>query len=110
MIVALLRNFISFLKKNSRCEVYDEFLLKSFDGYVFNKYIDHNEHEYKTVIIKNHLSTKNDTLLFTFDTTNLFERININDTLRKEMYNDSIFIIRSNEKVFLDKMDFGCSR
>ena len=110
LIFVLLKHVIPFLKENTRCKIYDEFLLKSFDGYVFQKFIDYNEHSYKTIIIKNFDNSKIEKILLTFDMSNLYNKINVNDTIYKELHNDSVFIIRGKQKKLLSKVDFGCIR
>ena len=43
---------IPLMRKNVRCDVYDEFSQKSFNGLILEKYIDSTEHSYKTIILK----------------------------------------------------------
>ena len=98
------------VKVNSRCIHYDNFLSMSINSVVFQKYIDSSQHSYLTVITKNIETSTLDRLNLDFDTTDLYNKINISDTIYKAVGKDSVFLIKDKQKNYLSKIDFGCTR
>ena len=99
---------ISQLKINSRCVTYKEFYSISLHGIIINKYIDSSQHSYNTLEIKDFGNSEVKKILLDFDTTNLFDKIQINDTMYKEINKDSVFVIKNKEKKLLSIVDFAC--
>ena len=95
---------------NTRCVVYDDFLKLSLNGIVKSKYIDSLNHSFPTIEIKNFKSTNTEKLLLDLDTSNLYNQLNIGDTVFKSKNDDTIFRIESNKQYFISKVNFGCSR
>jgi hypothetical protein len=109
-LIFLIKVIIPQFSINTECVKYDEFLLMSFNGVILQKYIDSTQHSYKTIVIKNFGNTKPQELLLDFDRTNTYNMLKIHDTIYKEIHNDSLFIVRNNQKRLLSKIDFGCAR
>jgi hypothetical protein len=95
---------------NTRCVVYDDFLKLSLNGIVKSKYIDSSNHSFPTIEIKNFKSNNTEKLLLDLDTTNLYNQLNIGDTIFKSKNKDAIFRIESHKQYFISKVNFGCSR
>jgi hypothetical protein len=98
------------MKKNVRCDAYDEFLQMSLNGVVIQKYIDYKQHSYKTILVKNFENQTVEKILLDFDLSELYNNINVTDTIYKEVHNDSVFRGRNGQKILISKVDFGCSR
>ncbi|HMJ47486.1 MAG TPA: hypothetical protein VK498_09160 [Ferruginibacter sp.] len=98
------------ITKNDRCDAYDEFLLWSFNGVVVQKYIDTEQHSYKTVVIRDLENGIFNKVIIDSYISNLYNEINLNDTLYKKVQNDSVFKITNRNKVLISKVDFGCNR
>lgn len=98
------------ISKNDRCDAYDEFLLRSVNGVVFQKYIDSTQHSYKTIIIKNFEFGKIEKIIIDFYISELYNQINVNDTIYKEVHSDSVFKTNKGQKFLISKVDFGCNR
>jgi len=105
----IIRFLIPELSKDSRCIIYKEFLKIGLDGVVLKKYIDSSQHSFPTVEIKNLNDFKIEILNLNLDTSGIYNKINLNDTLSKETGKDEVFVIKGKEKVLLSRIDFGCS-
>ncbi len=110
LLILFLIKVLPLMNVNSRCVTYDNFLNKYYNGVVVKKYIDSSEHSYKTVEIKNFGNSEVDKLILDFDTTALYRRLNLNDSIYKQTGNDSMFLILSGRKIFISRVDFGCRR
>lgn len=110
LLILFLIKVLPLMDVNSRCVTYDDFLNEYYNGVVVKKYIDSSEHSYKTVEIKNFGNSEVDKLILDFDTTDLYDRLNLNDSIYKQTGKDSIFFILSGRKVFISRADFGCRR
>lgn len=110
VIIIFLIRVIPEFKKNDRCDAYDEFLLMSFNGVVYQKYIDYKQHSYKTVLIRNFENGKIEKIVIDSYISGLYNDIYITDTIYKEVHKDSIFKIRNGQKFLITKVDFGCNR
>ena len=95
---------------NTRCVVYEDFLKLSLNGIVISKYIDSSNHSFPTIEIKNFKSTNTEKLLLDLDTSNVYNRLNIGDTVFKSKNSDTIFRVESKKQYFISKVNFGCSR
>jgi len=95
---------------NTRCVVYDDFLKLSLDGIVISKYIDSSNHSFPTIEIKNFKLANTEKLLLDLDTSNLYNRLSIGDTVLKSKNDDTVFRLESNKQYFISKVNFGCSR
>lgn len=98
------------MTENTRCGIYDEFLARKLNGKVVNKYIDSSQHSYETIIIREFKDQHLETVLFDLDTTDAFMKININDSVLKEINNDSLFRLTNNKKALISVINFGCER
>ena len=110
VIIIFLIRVVPLLKKNVRCDAYDEFLQMSFNGVVYEKFIDYEQHSYKTVIFRNFEKPTSAKILLDLDLSELYNNINVTDTIYKEVNNDSVFKIRNMQKFLISKVDFGCNR
>ena len=110
VFVPVLIALINLLGKNSRCVTYDEFLKLTLNGVVINKYIDSSQHSFETVEIKNLNDSEVNKIILDLDTTDLFDKISVYDTIFKEENKDSVFVMKGKQKYFLTKVDFGCVR
>lgn len=110
VIIIFLTRVIPLLRKNVRCDAYDQFLSISLNGVVNQKYIDYSQHSYKTIIYKNFEDSAFKKVLFDFDLSGLYDYINVTDTIYKEAHNDSIFKLTNGKRVLISKADFGCER
>src|SRR5690242_464814 len=78
---------------HSACKVLDLFRNYKFNGIIINKYIDKEDHATKKVIIKNFDAAVPDTLtLLDWDKTGLYNKINKNDTIIKELGSNSVYL------------------
>ena len=95
---------------HARCDVLGLFRDYKFNGLVINKYIDRPDHATKKVIIKNFNIPIPDTLaLLDWDTTGFYDKININDTIIKDIGSNSVSLSNVNGK-FIYILDFGCDK
>ena len=95
---------------HAACDVLGLFRDYKFDGLIINKYIDSAEHSTKTVVIKNFNSPIPDTLiLLDWDTTGFYYKININDTIIKDIGSNSVSL-RNGMGKFNYILDFGCDK
>ncbi len=65
-----------------------------YSGYVANKFIDSTQHNYKTVILVEKDAVNS--IIFDFEIGGLYEFIEINDTIVKDIGSLSISLSRSN--------------
>jgi CYTH domain-containing protein len=92
----------------SKCNAFKDFLITPYRGIVINKYINSEQHSAQTVEIKNFTNNNKDILILDFDITNFYNKININDTIFKEVGKDSVFILnKKGAQAFI--LDFGCN-
>lgn len=91
----------------SNCNAYQDFLKDSYNGIVVKKYINREQHSYKTVEIKNLTDSKINVFLLDFDISCFYDKININDTIYKEHGNNTIYLTNKNGKS-ISVLDFGC--
>lgn len=110
LLFFIIRFIIPQFSKNSRCITYDEFLKTSLNGVVLKKYIDSSEHSFPIIEIKNFKELGTEKLNLNLDNSGVYDKINIQDTLNKEIGKDEIFVIKNREKILLSKIDFGCSK
>jgi hypothetical protein len=81
----------------------------NLDGVVQKKYIDSSQHSFPTIEIQNLKDFKIKKLNLILDTSGFFDRINLNDTLKKEIGSSEIHVLRENTEELLLKIDFGCA-
>ncbi len=105
----IIRFIIPDLSKNSRCIIYNEFLKIKLNGIVLKKYIDSSQHSFPTIEIENLKDYKIEKVNLNLDTSGIYNKISVNDTLSKETGKDEVFLIKGEEKILLAKIDFGCS-
>lgn len=110
VLTVFLIRVIPDIKKLGSCEHYDQFLLVSYDGVVLRKYIDADEHSYKTIVVKNLSDGSVEKIIIDSYIPDLYNGINVNDTIYKEVQNDSVFKIIDGRRRLLLKADFGCVR
>ncbi|MDB5199283.1 MAG: hypothetical protein JWO92_1246 [Chitinophagaceae bacterium] len=110
LIFFIIRFVIPQLSKDSRCITHNEFLRINLNGVVLKKYIDSSEHSFPIIEIKNFNSSSIEKLNLNLDTSGIYNKINIQDTLNKEVGKDEIFLVKNKEKALLSKVDFGCSK
>lgn len=95
---------------HAACDVLKLFRDYKFDGLIINKYIDNPDHATKKVIIKNFNTLNTDTLaLLDWDTTGFYYKININDTIIKDIGSNSVRLNNGKGKFFYI-LDFGCDK
>lgn len=95
---------------HARCDVLELFRDYKFNGLVINKYIDRPDHATKKVIIENFNILIPDTLeLLDWDTTGFYYKININDTIIKNIGSNSVSL-RTGKGKFIYILDFGCDK
>ena len=104
----IIRFVIPQLSKDSRCITYKEFLKISSDGAVLKKYIDSSQHSFPTIEIKDIKDFEIEKLNLALDTSGIYNKINVNDTLSKETGKEEVFVIKGKKKILLAKIDFGC--
>ena len=109
LLFLIIRFIIPQLSKDSRCITYNEFLKIKLNGIVLKKYIDSSQHSYPTIEVENLQDFKIEKLNLDLDTSGIYYKVNIYDTLAKEIGEDEIFVIKNKEKILLSKIDFGCS-
>lgn len=108
--VVFLIKVVPLMRKNVRCDALDQFLAMSFKGIVNQKYIDSSQHSYKTVVLYNFEDSVSKKIFFDFDLNDSFDKINVRDTIYKDIHNDSIFKLINRQKIFISKIDYGCER
>ena len=109
-LVVFLFRVVPLMRKNVRCDAYNQFLLLSLNGVVDQKYIDSSQHSYKTVIIKNIKDSALEKVLLDFDLSGLYDHINVTDTIYKDIHDDNVFKSINGKKILISKADFGCQR
>ena len=106
----MIYKIISELRINTECVLYDDFVKLKISGIVSKKYIDSLEHNYPTLELKDFSGRASNKITLQLETSDLFNKIKISDTMFKERNTDSVFVIRSRQKELLSKVDFGCIR
>lgn len=109
LLFLIIRFIIPDISKDSRCIIYNEFLKIKLNGIVLKKYIDSSQHSFPTIEIENLKDYKIEKLNLNLDTSGIYNKISVNDTLSKETGKDEVFVIKGKEKILLAKIDFGCS-
>lgn len=93
----------------SNCTAYQDFLKDSYSGIVVKKYINREQHSYKTVEIKNFSANKINVFLLDFDISGFYDKININDTIYKATGIDTVYLTNRKGK-FGYILDFNCKK
>ncbi|HET7118311.1 MAG TPA: hypothetical protein VFI29_17570 [Hanamia sp.] len=111
--VALLILFIVFvaltIKEDNAavCNSYKDLKNDTYDYLVINKYIDSNEHSYRTLILQNKGGYHFKYTDLDFDKSNLFNFLSVGDSIKKEKGSAIVSVI--NRKVDTTfKVDYGC--
>jgi len=110
VITVFLIRVVPLIRKNVRCDTYDKFVLGLIDGVVEQKYIDSSQHGYKTVELRSLKDSALEKMFFDFDLTELYDSINVTDTLYKGANSDSVFRLTNGQRILISKADFGCKR
>ena len=111
--VAILILFIVFvvlsIKEDNAavCSGYKDLKNDTYDYLVINKYIDSNEHSYRTLVLQNKGGYQFKYTDLDFDKSNLFYFLNVGDSIKKNKGSAIVRVI--NKKVDTTfKVDFGC--
>lgn len=89
------------------CNSYKDFKSYTYDYLIINKYVDLNEHSYRTLILQDGNGNKFKNLDLNFDQSELFEFISIGDSIKKAKGTDLVNILNSKIDTTLE-VDFGC--
>lgn len=79
-----------------RNKKFQQDILLSFNGLLIDKYIDFENHEYKTCIILENIDTLK--VLLNFDRSDLFNYLHVGDSVFKIRSDSLIIVKRGNEK------------
>lgn len=82
-------------------EYYKEY---TYSGLVTNKFIDSKQHNYQTVIIQN--GEEKDILLLDFETSGLFDFIEVGDSIFKKKSSLKLRLIRSELDTIIEMQIF----
>jgi hypothetical protein len=89
------------------CSYYlEQELQTEYYGKVIDKYIDMEEHGYKTVVLKRRDVTF--TELYNSDVSGLFEYLMVNDSIVKKQGSNDIYIYRNSSLDTVFTLDYGC--
>lgn len=94
-------------EEQDRCQNQDYFRRIALDGVVKGKYLDLSDHSVPTIVVSNINYFKLDTVSFFGDFSNLFNDININDTIIKKKLDLSLYKRNRGVKL-LGVVNFHC--
>lgn len=89
--------FLIFMQKEHSFTTEDvahSFRNKEYSGLVVQKYVDYDEHAFQKVIVKHEYGER--TILFNQETGGVFNFIEVNDSIIKELDTLAVRIIRNN--------------
>lgn len=100
--------FEPLIRKNAFCDLSEKYRIDNLHGIVIRKYRDSENHNYKTIEIKeeSHKILKRN---LTGDLSGLYEYISAGDSVYKPAGTLKTLVIRVNEKKYFT-IDFGCKR
>ena len=111
--VALIILFIVFvagtIKEDNAalCDSYKDFKSDTYDYLVINKYIDSNEHSYRTLVLQSKEGYQFKSTDWDYDKSNLFNFLSVGDSIKKKKESAIVRVInRKADTTF--KVDFGC--
>ena len=79
-----------------RDEKFQHDLKLSINGFLINKYIDYENHEYKTCVIQENIDTL--TVLLNFDRSGLFNYLKVGDSVFKDI-GDSLIVVKRRDDI-----------
>ena len=81
---------------------FDSIKLYKFEGEVIKKFVDKKNHNHSTLILKNKYGEQN--VILTRDKSNLFDFVQIGDSISKEYGYLNVYVIRDNKvhEIILD--------
>jgi|GEM_PF-6935787 len=91
---------MSISKPSLVCKRYEKFQLRSYSGIVIRKYFDVENHAYPTIVLRESMSS-NTRINLIYDVNNVYRRIQIGDTLRKNR-GDSYFVKNIEDTLYVD--------
>ena len=110
--VALIILFIVFVTATIKednaalCDSYKDFKSDTYDYLVINKYIDSNEHSYRTLVLQSKEGYQFKSTDWDFDKSNLFNFLSVGDSIKKKKESAIVRVIhRKADTTF--KVDFG---
>ena len=112
LIVASLSGILFYFfnrKINIKCKEFMDFKALSINGKVVNKYYDSTNHSFPVILIRNFQVSDLIQINLANDTIDLFNKVNINDTIIK-IRGDSIIKIIGNGGILQRQLDFGCKK
>jgi hypothetical protein len=111
--VALIILFIVFVAGTIKegnaalCDSYKDFKSDTYDYLIINKYIDSNEHSYRTLVLQSKEGYQFKSTDWDFDKSNLFNYVSVGDSIKKEKGTAVVRVI--NRKVDTTfKVNYGC--
>ncbi|MEJ8820319.1 hypothetical protein [Lacibacter sp. H407] len=103
----IFRFLIPQFSKDARCITYKEFQKIKLDGILIKKYIDSSQHSFPTLEVQNLGDSRVEKLNLNLDASGFYDKINLLDTLYKEVGKDEVYIKNNGKKIIM-KIDFGC--
>lgn len=93
---------------DAKCEYLNQFLAIKFIGVVQSKFIDSSEHSYPTIFISDTSQRSQVSLNLLYDTTNLYNILNIGDSVFKPYLIRKMKVVRAGKIIYDKEIDFGC--